>query len=78
MSRPIEEQKKVAIQPGFSPKPARILEPLAQDSPTKMPETNSPQPDADERNGPVVATKAARARPTSDVTVKDGVVEFGK
>jgi hypothetical protein len=67
------EQGKVII-PGFSPRPTAVTAPVMASSASAEPETVSPNALLD---GPVIQRLAA-PEPSGDMTVKNGIVSFGK
>lgn len=73
--RSIEEQRNVEIRPGFSPKPLTVASAEMTTSPSVEPETVSPTALLD---GPLIQRIQSRTPDTTDMSVQDGVVSFGK
>jgi hypothetical protein len=78
MKQTIAEQRNIEIVPGFSPKPLSSTEPVADDSPSDSdsdePETHSPDAMTE---GPIIQRRVT-ATAVSDVSIRNGIVAFGK
>ena len=73
--RSIEQQRNVEIRPGFSPRAAATENDDPAPSPSREPDTQSPNALLD---GPIIQSANVRAESSSDFSVGDGVVSFGK
>ena len=68
------EQRNIVIRPGFSPKPAGVVTPLMASSPSRDPDTNSPNALLD---GPLIQ-RLAFPQTECEVRAENGIVSFGK
>jgi hypothetical protein len=73
--RSIEQQRNVEIRPGFSPRAVATENDDPAPSPSREPDTRSPNALLD---GPIIQSSNLSVDPSPDVVVKDGIVSFGK
>ena len=73
--RSIEQQRNVELRPGFSPRPLTAAAAETGTSPSREPETTSPNALLD---GPVIQRVDLKPQSASEIIVKDGIVSFGK
>jgi hypothetical protein len=73
----IAPRETTEIVPGYSPKPARIATPLADDSPSP---SDSPEPSTEDPGGilegPDLTPRNLLIPDSSEFSVRDGVVTF--
>ena len=71
----IERQRSVELQPGFSPRAELVEQEDPAPSPSRQPETQSPNALLD---GPLIQRAPVPLNPGSGVSLRDGIVSFGK
>lgn len=73
--RPIEQQRNVEISPGFSPRPVATENDDPAPSPSREPDTQSPNALLD---GPIIQRAGVATESSADFSINDGIVSFGK
>jgi len=78
MNLPGTDQRIIEVVPGFSPRPVSATEPAQDDSPSGStdPETHSPDSEG-LLGGPILRGQTLETR-SEDLSIKDGIVLFGK